>query len=256
MERIKSLERYPKVVLLLMAAMILVFTVAYPMTISRKGFAYADVILVPSQENGNTVYSGKIHGEPSCFTVFADKTVTFQYGDKTYGPYTAKVDPTAVPKDEDMGTSMTGVELFQGEKLIFRGGVLNTESGLWLYNQDGTVENSNVSITVGATNGVQMDADGNIIDWMEPSAANILSLMAGPQLTHKGEWTAWLCGVFVCVVAAISILFADELFQWNLAFRIRNVYDAEPSDWEITSRYITWTAVLIMAMILFITGLQ
>ena len=72
-----------------MLAMVLCFTVLYPITISREGFLYQDTILVPRQENGATLYSGKIEGKPSCFTVYADKRVTFAYGDKTYGPYIA-----------------------------------------------------------------------------------------------------------------------------------------------------------------------
>ena len=43
--------------------------------------------------------------------------------------------------------------------------------------------------------------------------------------------------VFICVLNAVSILFADELFRWNLAFQIRNVDHAEPSDLEIAGRY-------------------
>ena len=73
MERIKSLNRYQKFLLLFMLAMVLCFTVLYPITISREGFLYQDTILVPRQENGATLYSGKIEGKPSCFTVYADK---------------------------------------------------------------------------------------------------------------------------------------------------------------------------------------
>ena len=98
--------------------------------------------------------------------------------------------------------------------------------------------------------------DGNIIDPNEPSTGNILELMNDPELTHKGEWFAWFGALFICVLNAISILFADELFRWNLAFRIRNVDHAEPSDWEIAGRYIGWTVLSIMALVLFIIGLQ
>jgi len=98
--------------------------------------------------------------------------------------------------------------------------------------------------------------DGNIIDPMEPSVSTILDLMAGPEMTHKGEWLVWFCGVFVCFVATISILFADELFRLSLAFRIRNVEYAEPSDWEIGSRYIIWTLLPVCALVLFILGLR
>lgn len=84
MEKIKSLNRYQKGVLIFMIAMALVFALIYPMTISQVGFEYKNTILVPSQEDGSTVYSGKIQGKQAHFTVSKDKTVVFQYGDKTY----------------------------------------------------------------------------------------------------------------------------------------------------------------------------
>ena len=85
-----------------MIAMVIIFTVFYAKTISRVGFAYQGAVLVPSQENGSTVYAGKIKGEQASFTVTQDQTVVFQYGDKTYGPYTVKKDSTALPKAEDL----------------------------------------------------------------------------------------------------------------------------------------------------------
>ena len=101
-----------------------------------------------------------------------------------------------------------------------------------------------------------MDENGNVIDPLEPDASVILDLMAGPEMTHKGEWSVWLGGVIICIITAISILFEDELFRWNLSFQIRNVEQAEPSEWEIASRYITWTALPMVAIAIFIMGLQ
>ena len=90
---------------------------------------------------------------------------------------------------------------------------------------------------------------------MELSARTILELTEGPELQHKGVWAAWFGGVFICAVTAFSILFADELFRWDLSFRVRDVEQAEPSDWEIASRYIGWTGFLILALGIFIKGL-
>lgn len=253
MEKIKSLNRYQKGVLLFMIAMSLIFAVVYPITISRVGFEYKDKILTPGQENGSMVYSGKIHGQQAHFTVSEDKTVVFQYGDKTYGPYTAKEDPTAIPKDEEMEETMIGVELRQGEDILFRGGVVNRGDYRWLYNEDGTPES--IGITFTTSNGI-MDENGKVIDPMEPSVSTILDLMDNPNLTHKGVWFAWFGAVFVCILNTFYILFADELFRWNLTFHIRNADHAEPSDWEIAGRYISWTVMSIMALVIFIMGLQ
>lgn len=62
MERIKNLNFYQKGIILLMLLMSVIFAVIYPMTISRVGYLYNDTILVPKDENGTTVYSGKIDG--------------------------------------------------------------------------------------------------------------------------------------------------------------------------------------------------
>ena len=57
----------------------------------------------------------------------------FQYGSTTYGLYSVKEDPTAVPHDENRAEYMTGVEVYRGEKLLFRGGVWNADGSYWLY---------------------------------------------------------------------------------------------------------------------------
>jgi len=254
LERIKKLNRYQKGVLIVMIIMSLVFAVIYPMTISRVGFAYKDSILVPTIESGNTVYSGKLVGKQAVFTVSEDKTVVFQYGDKIYGPYTAIEDPTAIPKDKEITEFMTGVELRKGDEILFRGGIERFADDYWLYNEDGTLDNFGFSYVT--SDGIERDENGNIIDPVEPSASTIWNLMNEPELTHKGEGFAWFGAVFICILNALSILFADELFRWNLRFQIRNVDRAEPSDWEIAGRYIGWTVMTIMALVIFIIGLQ
>ena len=253
MEKLKELNRYQKGVLIVMIVMALVFAVIYPKTISRVGFAYKDAILVPTEENGNTVYSGKLMGEQAVFTVSEDKIVVFQHGDKIYGTYKAIEDPTAIPKEE-LTERMTGVELRKDDEILFRGGILDLGDFYWLYNEDGTLDNFGFSYVT--SDGIERDENGNIIDPVEPSASTIWDLMNEPELTHKGEGFAWFGAVFICILNALSIFFADELFRWNLAFQIRNVDRAEPSDWEIAGRYIGWTVMTIMALVIFIVGLQ
>lgn len=237
-----------------MIVMVITFLGLYSMTISRVGFEYKNAILVPRQENGSTVYSGKIRGQQVRFTVSEDKTVVFQHGDKTFGPYIAKEDPTAIPKDEEMAEDMVGIELLQGDSILFRGGILDLGDEYWLYNEDGTL--INLEITYVTSDGIEREENGKAIDSAEPSASDLFHLINGPKLTHKGEWFTWFGGVFICAFNALLILFADELFRWNLKFQIRNADYAEPSDWEMAGRYISWTALTIMALVLFIMGLQ
>lgn len=256
MGRIRGLNRYQKGVLLFTAVMVLAFTVAYAVTTSRVGFAYKDVLLLPEEENGTTVYSGKIHGVPASFRVSSDKEVEFWYGETCYGPYTAKEDPTALPEKTTPGERVTGVELRCGEEILFRGGVAWENGFLWLYNTDGSLSDLTIGVHAVSEYGITYDENGKVIDPMEPSVPTILRLMAGPELTHKGEWGVWLAGVFVCVVTVVSVLFARELFWLRISFRVQNPDQAEPSDMEVMGRYISWTVLPILALVLFLMGLQ
>ncbi len=91
---------------------------------------------------------------------------------------------------------------------------------------------------------------------MEPSLATILDLAMGPELTHKGHWLPWFLGILLCVVNAVSILYADELFRFWLSFRIESPELVEPTDLEITGRYFGWGAMLIGIFVVFVIGLS
>ena len=149
---------------------------------------------------------------------------------------------------------MTGIEITNGDKIVFRGGVLDFGDHFYLYNEDGTLDDFGFSYVT--SDGIERDEMGNEIDVIAPSASTIYELLNNPQLTHKGDMLAWFGGLFVIILNAISILYADEMFRFNLAFRIRNVEEAEPSEWEMTGRYIGWSVITIMALVVFITGLQ
>lgn len=247
MERIKALDYRQKWILLILAVMVLVFSVLYPVTLARVGFSYQDTILVPGEENGNTVYSGKIQGKAASFTVTPDKTVTFHYGDLTYGPYLVKDDPQAVPQNVDLADSLSGVEIWRQDSRLFRGGARKLDQHGWLlYYENGEPYGLEIKITTG----------GNSAAQMEPSLATILDLTTGPELTHKGHWLPWVLGILLCVINAVSILFADELFRFWLSFRIESPELAEPTDLEITGRYFGWIAMLIGIFVVFVIGLS
>lgn len=257
MERINNLSRYQKGILILLVVMAILFTVLCSKATSREGFLYKDEILVVSEESGNMVYSGKIQGEEAKFSVSTEKEVSFQYGEITYGPYRVKVDSSAIPEDSTWAGQMTGVEVSDGEDILFRGGFLDlgNPGDIWLLvNEDGT--NANGVFITTMSDGITMDEDGNIIDPMEPSVKTILELVDGPDLTHKGDWQIWFYALIISIITAVSILFADELFRFNLAFQIRDADYAEPSEWEIASRYVGWTVMTIMTFVIYIMGLQ
>ena len=253
MERIREMDRYQKGLLLLLSVLAVVFGVIYAVMASREGYLYLEKILERSEVNGSAVYSGKISGEDCAFTVTADKVVTFQWGETTYGPYTMREDPTAIPEEDRQLPHAVGIEMKEGDEIIFRGSVRRMDDFLMMTNEDGTL--AGFSITATMSDGVTYDENGNRIDPVKPSVATVYDLMNEPELTKRGAWIAWVLGVVFSLLTAASMVFADELFRWNLAFQIRNVEHAEPSDWEIASRYLSWTVLTVLVLGFYIGGL-
>lgn len=257
MKKIKSLNTYQKSILLFMTAMVLIFTGIYPIVLSRVGFGYRNSIFPLHQENGIDVYSGKLNGKHAVFTVTADKQVIFQYGDLFYGPYTIKKDSSAVSEKIDTFDPelLTGIELREKEQIFFRGAVADFGEHLFIYNEDGTLFDGLIMIEADSDS-IMTDESGKLLDPIVPSVYTIINLMKGPELIHKGNVMGWFSGIFICILTTISILFADELFRWNLSFQIQNAEYAEPSDWQIGCRYVTWTILPMLALALFVIGLQ
>ena len=252
MERIRDLDRYQKIILLILLVMALIFAAVYGIVTNREGYLYHNSILVPTQAGSAAVYSGKIDGEEASFTVAAD-TVTFVRGARIYGPYVFSEDPSAVPEDESLSPYMTGIVITDNGKDFFRGGMMAGSHDLHLFRQDGSMEYA-VSITI--DNGVSYDMNGNPIDPYKPSPQTIIELLRGPELTHKGHWMIYLMGLLFSASGVVSILFADDLFRFRMSFRVQDADLIEPSDWEMASRYISWTLTPILLLFIYLAGLH
>ena len=72
----------------------------------------------------------------------------------------------------------------------------------------------------------------------------------GSERTHKVVGLAWFGGVFLSALAAMTILYANE------SFHIQDVDRAEPSEWELGSRYLEWILFPVLALPTFIMGLR
>lgn len=249
MKRIKALNAFQKALLIGMAAMILVFAFVYAKTIARVGYNYRNEILVPEQEGGNTVYSGKFQGKEYVITVTADREMTYRWGEESWGPYTVREDPEAIQTVEDaLLKNMRGIEICRGTRVLFRGGVIRQSDSCVLYREDGSMTSGIKTIETDQGQEIHL---GKIVGPAEPNYAAVLDMAFGPALTHKGSWAAFFWGTVICVINALDMLFADELFRWHMHFRIENADKAEPTEWEIATRYIAWLLAICLALFVF-----
>ena len=251
MNRFRELERFPKILLIALVLLVVVFAPIYGITASRVGYLHNGEIFVPRQSEGALVYEGQVDGRDSTIIVALD-TVIVNWGSKTYGPYTLREDPTAVP-DDDLAPYMIGIEILEKDTVFFRGGLMDSVDDFHLFNEDPSLY---YAFTVTMGDGVEYDMNGNPIDHMKPTPHQIVSLLRGPELTHKGDWMIFLIGVFCAAATAVSILFADELFYLSICFRVENAETAEPSDWYIACRNFSWLLLTIFTGAAFFMGLQ
>ncbi|MGX8688784.1 MAG: hypothetical protein ACSW8K_13440, partial [bacterium] len=206
-------------------------------------------------EGSAVVYRGNLQGEEAVFSVTEGREVTFRRGEKEYGPYTLREDDSALPEGETP-ENMAGAEILCGEEVLFRGGILHMPGERpWLISEDGSLADAGL-VVIAEGQDVVTVVNGKVIDPVEPSLQEIACLMLGPELTHKGDWVLYLAGAAVCLITWITVLFADELFRLQMSFRIRDAERAEPSEWEIAGRYISWTVLPLLAFWAFVMGLQ
>ena len=251
MEKIRQLGIFQKAVLVIMTVMIIAFAFSYHKSISTDGYLYNGSILLPHEENGSTVYSGRAGGKKAAVTVTAD-TAVFTIGDKTWGPYTVREVPelSAYPENE----WYRGIEITLDGEVVFSGTVWPAGVNQYHFYEKMTGEIVTQGPMVFVVEPPSLDERET--DPSEPSLSDVVALVTGPELTHRGDWAYWFLGVVVCGLNALSIFFADELFRWNLSFRIREPEKAEPSDWEITGRYLSWGFLPLVALTIFAVGLR
>lgn len=238
-----------RILLLLQVFLFVLFLILYATIGRQQVIRYQDVLFRRHTAGDATSYSGKLNGKRAVFTVSPGPVVEYRWGDTLYGPYTITEDPTAVPDERNIPEYiastqfLTGVEVREGSDVLFRGALVTSSSLFLMISEDGT-SYSPVSVVVGS----------NIKT--EPSVRSILRIAFAPDPIQRGHWEFFLLGAFICVLNAAFILFADELFRFHLQFRVKYPEDAEPSDWELFSRWVGWVVLTITALVFFIMGLN
>ena len=238
-----------RILLCLQGFLILLFLLLY-CTLGRQQVVWYQNSPLRIQTDGAvTTYSGKVDGMRASFTVSPGPVVAFRCGDREFGPYSIVFDPTAVPSKENAlnvsnPSTMVGVAVLDNGNTLFRGAYVDVGSTFLLLREDGDLYPM-VKITVGNSESVAA-----------PSVSGILRMALAPEVVRRGSFGAYFLGLFLCVVCAVSILFADALFRFHLRFRIRDPEDAEPSDWELAGRWISWLVLSILAFVCFVIGLN
>lgn len=241
---------FRRILLLWMAAMILGFGAALPVVRSSQGMEYEGGFLRLEQEGEARYYRGSVDGEETAFSVFPDGQMDYRRGEYRYGLYQVSAAPDAVP--EGSHGSMTGIEIRQGDELLFRGGYLPDASfPLIRENGDPVVELGGY-YTV--SDGTLIRGDGKTPTQEEgraPSLSALARAALGPELVRRGSVGIYLLVTLLALFNAAQICFPGFFFRLSLWGHVRNREAAEPSDFYIFMERAEWVLLALLTPVFY-----
>ena len=250
----KEMNLYQRILLAVMLAEIFGFLIANVIVVNRPGLAYGDALLYPSTEGELQVYEGELDGESARFTVSPAGEISYQWGDYSYGLWQVRVDPAAFPETlgEHDGKYNIGLEISQGGAVLFRGGYCPGDT-LSLWDESGEPL-WDIRVSASMSDGTVIGEDGRVIsseEQHEPGLGALARIVLAPELTHRGNVWLYLAVTLLAVFNCFQICFPHLFFRLSLWSRVRNIDDAEPSDWYIAMENIEWAVLAIVCLLLY-----
>lgn len=233
-----------RAILLIHPALFLLFFIVFLTLGQQQVVSYQGQRLRYEPQGEAAVYSGRVHGSAVKYVVSPGQVVEYWLDGALDSTYTVAEDPTAIPDTEEAAQYgpdfYTGVEIRKGGEVWFRG----ASSSFWLVDEEG----NNLSFSFG------LSSAGGTARLKPPDPSTILRFAQGPEVNQRGEGMFLLLALFASLACLFSLWFEDHLFRWDLAFRVRNPQDAEPSEWELFSRWLSWILLTGLALFIYAMG--
>ena len=236
-----------KTILVLLAAMAVVFGILTAWFQLRPGVSFQDTLLYPSQEGDTTVYAGKVHGDRVTVTVTpdgsaagVDLTVEGRFSHHCRVTYPAGTITTA------WGEALPRVEIVRDGEVLFQGGYDDSEDRAFsLWRENGTAD-----ISVG------FSVSGGADPWygFEFSAWDILRFARGPALSRRGSWAVWaLAALLLSSLTALDVAFPKALFYFRNHWWVKN---PEPTESYMAIQKVGWVVLIVVILCVYIWGVR
>ena len=247
---------FQKAVLMILAAMIVVFGVvtAYCQTI--EGIRFRDSFLRKVGVSDADGFSGKVEGENVTILRWRqgwddnDPNTTgimLQVGGRKFDHYSVYLgEPMIRPQGPVSGSApplwddIQTLRIAKNGEVIYEGGY-REESGLF-FTSDGEWSGLNVSMS---TRVVGADPWENYT----PSKSFLVQLALGPELVDRGDWRLYGLAVFLTIVMMADVAFPYTLFRWR---HRRWVKDPEPTDDYMSMQHLSWVICPILLLVFYI----
>lgn len=229
-----------KILLILLLAMAIGFTILMAVVKSQPQVKWADGLLRPSAEGTANLYTGSIHGSDVSVRVYsdgADTVVDFTIGSLRH--HTGRVTWPDGMISREYGGAVPRVDIFLDDLLIFSGGC-DKESGS-LYRKDGSRE-SGLSVIFNTS---------SYWSSYKVDAFDVIFFAMGPATVHRGNWAIWGVTLFISLLTAVDIAFPLAFFYFRYSFSVNN---PEPSDFYLSMQKVGWVVGIAVILGLYIWG--
>lgn len=233
-------SKMQKLLLVILAAMILLFGVLNVVSLFRKGVVFDEHLLRIHETENATVYSGKVHREEVSVTVRSDlQQVEYRVEDRIQDVYTVEYPLEPIQTEF---TTLNGIRILKNDKVLFEGGYDPKQPHFSWYDKNGEWD-PGVTISFGVSSEPERAPQ-------ELTKSNVMYFLEGPEVVHRGS-----IGLYVLMVAMTLLLMLDVahplvLFQLQHMLDVR---DPEPTEFYLGMQRVGWVIypVLLLAGYIF-----
>lgn len=219
--------RLQNIILLILAAMILLFGVLNVVSLFRKGVVFEETLLRIQTEADHTTYYGTVYGDEVSVTVRpAESQVEYAVGDRVHDVYT--VEYPLEPIETEFVT-LDGIRILKDGQVLFEGGYDPYQPHMQWYNKDGEWD-PGIYVTF-STSGEGLSAPEEL------TKGRIMYFLEGPELVHRGSIGLYLLVVLMTLLLMLDVAYPLVLFRLEHCCDVR---DPEPSDFYLAMQKVVW----------------
>lgn len=246
-----TFDKFQKIMLCILAAMVVLFAILMGMSRSRFGVYFHDSLLEVHGTAESGSYHGESHGETVNIVVGRESEtavgVSFAIGDIVDD--SCLVEYPLAPIQTEHGQK-PGLRISCNGEVLFEGAYdpadYSEGFGYWLYGRDG-------KFTSGPAAGHAYGGGNNYWTYYEPNVDTILRFANGPELVARGWWGGFFAACIIALMAALITAFPYELFRLKHCWYVE---DPEPTDFYYASARFGSVILSGTALILFILALR
>ncbi len=215
---------YQKIILILLAAMTVIFAIWTGINRAHDGVLFCETLLKVSTQGDATVYSGRVYGTGvtiTCREESGTKYINFSADGEYYA--NCRVEYPGGTIKTEYGTEVDRIKIIRNDKVLFSGGYdPNPEVNAYAhyFNEDGTWDTD-------AMVSVHGYSSSNPWNGFEFDRTDIMRFANGPSHSARGSWGFYFITLFVTAICALAIAFPETSFYISHFLSVR---DPEPTD--------------------------